>query len=390
MIDRRSFAQGTLLSALLTGAASAADQPSDVALAFHFTAGSIWAPMLVERKGPYRFLLHTGQTFFVIGDSVAKSLGLRRRQVPGLQVATHRGSVDLEIYVAHEVLLSDVYHMKEVEMMGRTYAIEDVYAGTFPFIPGMPTSFDFENNRMIFHTGEMNVPAGATVFPLLHAQAPIISSVPVVHAELDGEPLKLIVNTGCASGLVLGPSAVRRLKLWDSHERYIKSVSYDPKDGLCESRTVRARSFKLGAWEFQNPVVTLADPSNSLPRDLVYNDGSIGLDVLYRFAFGFDAKKSRAWFKPVGDIYGQPFMYNRSGFDMTCDAANQWVVSALMPDGPADKAGLRLGDKLIWESDPQRVQQEYALSGAAGAPVEVIVERGGKPQNIRFVLEELI
>lgn len=390
MLNRRSFTHGTLASALLAGAASAADKASEVVLPFHFTAGSIWAPMLVEGKGPYRFLVSTGQTFFVIGDSVAKNLGLRRRQAPGLQTVTHRGPVDLEIYIAREMLLSDVYHMKNVELLGRTYSLEDVYAGIFPFISGMPTSFDFENNRMIFHTGGMTVPAEATTFPFLHAQEPIISSVPVVHAELDGQPLKLIVNTGCVSGLTLCPSAVRRLNLWDSHDRYVKSVSYDPKDGLCEGRTVRARSFKLGDWEFHNPVVELADPSKSLPHDLVYNDGSIGLDLLYRFAFGFDAKKARAWFKPVGDVYSQPFMYNRSGFDMTFDAAGQWVVSALMPGGPADRAGLKLGDKLVSQSSPQRCQQEYALSGAPGSVVEVTIERDGTPRTMSFALEELI
>lgn len=387
MLTRRGFS-GAAIALAGAGAASAKPAP-DVVLPLHYDYGLLWTSVLIDGKGPYRFIVHTGQTFFNIGRNLATTLGLRRRSSSNLEAYTPSGKVDLEIYTAKEFTLGSAYRLRNIEFIASTYDTEDLFPGTVPFFPGVPTSFDFSRNEMTFHQAGFSAPAGASALKLLPPPDGALSTVPVIQAELDGKPLKLVVNTGAYCPLTLYPSTVRRLELWDRYGAAVKSVEIDQETGRSEIRTVRAGVFRMAGVEFNRPVVRLEDPRHAIPRQYQSADGSIGMDMLRRFSIAFDHRKATAWFAARPETLGEPFAYDRSGFDVQKAADGAREVISVTPNGPAAKAGMQLGDRLVLTPEA-RVHLWYALTLPAGTRLAVEVQRDGKTVPVHLVLEELI
>jgi hypothetical protein len=387
MLTRRAFS-GAAIGIASVGVANAATAP-DVVLPLHYDYGLLWTPVLIEGKGPYRFFLHTGQTFFNISRTLATTLGLHRRSASNLEAYTPSGKLDLEIYAAKEFLLGSAYRLKNIEFVARAYDTEDLFPGTVPFFPGVPTSFDFSKNEMTFHQAGFDQPAGASALKLLPPPDGAISTVPVIQAELDGKPLKLVVNTGAYYPLTLYPSTVRRLDLWDRYGAAVSSVEIAQETGRSENRTVRAGVLRVAGIGFDKPVVHLEDPRRAVPRQFVDADGSIGMDMLRRFSIAFDHRRSLAWFTARPETLNEPFAYDRSGFDSREVGDGSREVTSVTPGGPAAKAGMQIKDRLPLTPEAS-VHLWYALTLPAGTKVGLEVQRDGKPVPIHLTLEELI
>lgn len=385
MISRRAFGYGLGAAALAGGAR--ADARKDVVLPFKFTAGSIWAPVLVDGKGPFRFLIDTGQGFFNISRETAKALSLPRFD-PSVDGVTPHGAFDLDVFVARRVQLDSAMVVERVDMIARDYGFHEVYQGFIPFFATQPSSFDFENNRMTIHGAGFSPPAGAGRVPLIRPPEGSMGMGPRIEAELDGMPLKLTVSTGSPLGLSLHPAAVRRLKLWDRYLRALKNTVVSKEDGEHEIRTVRAERLRFAGFDVLGPVVRLDNPKVDPEAKGFRSDGTIGLDLLWRFHFGFDPKRREAWFAPHTELE-DPFAYDRSGVEVR-EEGERIVVDRLLPGGPAEKAGLRLGDVLAWPNQAAAIQADYRMRGEPGSVVTLPVERDGKAMSIAVTLEELI
>jgi len=387
MFTRRAFTGAVVAAAGAT--AASAETSSNVVLPMRNDYGVLWTSVFIDRKGPYRFIVHTGQTFFNVSHKLVETLGLRRTPTPGLEAYTPNGKLDLEVYTAKELLLGSAYRLKNVDLIARTYGSEELFTGTVPFLTAHPTSFDFSKNEVTFYQREIAVPPGASKLKLLQPPINSTSTTPVVQADLDGQRLKLVVNTGCYTSLVLYPAAVKRLKLWERYPNGIVTTDEDKETGPCETHTVRAGSLKIGDIEFASPVAELEDPQQAVPRAYIDADGFIGLDLLRRLWIAFDHDKGAAWFAPQAELMNEPFAYNRSGFAARTTDEDARVVKAVKPGGPAEKAGLQVGDRLAL-SPEALVQLNYALTLPADTKITFNVERDGKTFPVHIVLEELI
>ena len=77
---------------------------------------------------------------------------------------------------------------------------------------------------------------------------------------------------------------------------------------------------------------------------------------------------------------------------MYADLADEAIrVTWLDPQGPAAKAGLRLGDKVTgWRGTDGYYGLMWALRGPAGSRIDVQLDRDGKPEILTVVLEDRI
>jgi C-terminal processing protease CtpA/Prc len=117
-------------------------------------------------------------------------------------------------------------------------------------------------------------------------------------------------------------------------------------------------------------------------------DGLLGMDALRRFTLTLDAGNNRLWVKANGAV-DQAFRYNRSGI-VNGPVQGRAGIVAVIPDSPAEKAGLRVGDVLLHPHGETISDLMWQLSDAPGTVIEIQVERNGQRIPARLVLAELI
>lgn len=400
MLSRREM----LAVAGLLAPGVAAAEADVVNFPFRITRNRPWTVMHVNGKEPgLPFLLDTGAHTFGILDDKALELGLIRQGK--VRAEGTLGRTDVNSYLADLVVGGAVRYDKTF-LFGLSGMDGDLQ-GLIPLTRFNMMGFDFDTQqamvaRRMPDTLEGYMPLEVDpgkadhgsldrlgAFTMSEEYQEFRDHTPVLNAEFDGQPVKLLVRTGSGGSLFIYPDAVKALGLWDRYpawlERGVGAVSGEPG----KARMVRAERLKLGKIVFAKPLVTLADPADSGRDGNRIADGVIGMEFLRRLNFVNDPKRRRFWIKPNKAI-ADGYRVDRTGaFVGMKDGAAR--VTYLRPGSPADRAGLRLGDKVTgWRGRDGIDGLQWAMLGAPGSKVDIQVERDGRPQMVSVTLEEPI
>ncbi|MES2035758.1 MAG: PDZ domain-containing protein [Pseudomonadota bacterium] len=170
---------------------------------------------------------------------------------------------------------------------------------------------------------------------------------------------------------------MRRQKLWDSYPRFVAGYrNGGPKGGIWPTRMVRPQSVSLGGVALPGALMVMHEPKSPW---MGHADGYIGIHALRRLNMIFELDQRAMWIKPNKAI-AEPYNYDRSGMEFRYSShARQTAVTWIMPGGPADKAGIIVGDRLTAiNSVEDRDLLDQPFRGAPGTTVPVKLERGGK------------
>jgi hypothetical protein len=193
---------------------------------------------------------------------------------------------------------------------------------------------------------------------------------------------------------------------------------------------VRGRMSKLefGNISIDKPIITYPDSisikSVNFVKDRV---GTIGGEIISRYTVFFDYKNGFMYTKPNSRIH-EPFNYNMSGIEIE-HVGLEWInevyeekstgvkiytdsgfenqlkvkfylkpifkVSNIRPNSPAEKAGLKIGDKIteINNHNMQKMTIERInslLKSEEGKQITLEVERNNKPIQIKFQLKKIL
>ncbi len=85
--------------------------------------------------------------------------------------------------------------------------------------------------------------------------------------------------------------------------------------------------------------------------------GNIGARVLQRFRVTFDYRAHTVTFEPNARVH-EPFEGDRTGFSLTQQDPDAFVVLSVVPDSPAAAAGIRPGDRIV-DIDGRSVAGEH-------------------------------
>lgn len=399
-LDRRALL--ALLGA--AGVAGRAEAAGSAEFPFRITRNQPWAAVTINDKDPLAFLIDTGSNVFAVTPQAAASLGLPRATSGVAQGLV--GRTDVAVYLANTVVVGGGVKEHDVAVIGLDVGSYDLISGIIPIAKFGVMGLDFDRQMMLVARSLDGAPEGYDAFPTfvggenfgstsrLGAADPDkdarsqFDHRPVIEVELDGEKVKLLIDTGSKGSIILQPSYVRAKGLWDHYPNSTQtSVRTIARSVL--ARVARAEQLKVGRFVFQTPLVTLGDPAAAGDDGSDDIQGLIGMELIRRFNFINHPGRQRLYLKPsqaIQDIY----RYDRAGLEIdSVDGALKvvWVRAG----GAAAKAGLVLGDKVTgWRGKDGYYGLVWALTGAAGTKIEIQVERGGAQTLIPVTLEETI
>ncbi|WP_165864760.1 aspartyl protease family protein [Rufibacter latericius] len=219
----------------------------------------------------------------------------------------------------------------------------------YPLFKDFVVEIDYENKVMTLYkpgTYPQKKIDKSSIVPLeIEASKPYVN---VMANFPDGKqyPLRLIVDSGMSSSMLLYPPTLPEAKVPD---KKIEAYLGRGLNGDIHGEIARLEALQLGEFTLNRPPACFPD-SMSIRHALGLNNrnGNLGADVLLRFKVVFDYNNSRMLLQP-NRKFKTPFYYNLSGLELLSPIPgfNFYTVAQVIPNSPAQRAGLEAGDAIL-------------------------------------------
>lgn len=254
---------------------------------FRLVENHIHVDVAVNGRGPFVFLLDSGAGALMISKRIADDLGvvasgdLPIRGVGGYG-AIGLAEIDsltlggLSLYLRHVTVLNPSASGP------RALTQIDGILG-YDFFARFAVSIDFDRNLMtIYRPGKYPLSADDR-----SAKLEVFAQVPVVEADIDGQPIRLAVDLGAQTGLIIRGNARVFGTLAGDSTRTGGAGQLGGVGGFGEVRSTIVRRFRLAGFEVENPPALLAEKFADLPLP-EYIEGLLGVEILKDFNITID------------------------------------------------------------------------------------------------------
>ncbi len=386
---------------------------------FAVTRNHIWTGVTLDEHGPYPFLIDTGGVWYMVDPDVAAKASLAPTGEL-FKIHTAAGLTEQPVYRLAHIAIANKIADYNVTVVGLRQDRNDITVGLMPLSETLATTLDFDTKTMIVERNLRSIPDDFQSFDLInargwsgdyrrtgvpgdeggagdhdatHLRRTLMTRQPIIEGKLDGQPIRLMIDSGEAEGLLVFPSYVRLQNLWGHYSKSVPTVNRGLNRDV-DARIVRPERLSLGRFAFDRPIIQLADPKSSGDAYRLA-DGVIGVETLRRLNFINDPSRRIAAFRP-SKAFDDVWRYDRAG--MSIERIDKTIqITAVDEDGPAWKSGLRKGDVVTgWAGGETPAGASpyfgllWALQGKAGSRLGIQIDNGGKPTMVGVTLEERI
>jgi hypothetical protein len=383
-------------SVLPSAASNLAQEPAPLGkISFELIDNRIFVNVMMNGHGPFHMILDTGATLGVSPEA-AKKAGLT---MEGTRVVGGVGEKGIEAKTTYvrELTFGPV-HLSNLDC-------DIISIADFPYVFGkIPVDgffgqevfekyvvrHDYQKKELTFYDPKTFVYSGnGESFPFERS-----GIVPEISASFDGIDGHFGVDTGARSALILYGPFVADHHLAEKYRPKFQGISGWGLGGPVRSCMIRSLSLKIGQFELHGLIARLSLNKSGVTASNS-KAGLIGPDVLKQFTFICDYARHRLIFEKNSD-FGHHDSYDRAGVWLS-QKGDAFEVFDVIPGGPADQAGLKVGDRVLSVDGKDTEQialtdlRDHWKTADPGMIVKLQVQdTAGKNREVKFALRDLV
>lgn len=217
------------------------------------------------------------------------------------------------------------------------------------------------------------------------------NSIELLCKTKDGKSLVLALDTGNAFYATTHRDVLERVGLWEKGEKpsfmsqsMVASGAVDSWSYLMEEAKIFGVPVKRSVWDIID-----------LPSSDANHDGTVGFGFLKNFNIIIDMSRRRVWLEQHTETVAPEPVGSIGIFGVYDPRKDRVRIAYVIPDSPAEKAGIRRGDDLlgIGETDIRKQGFRAILDlseGPIGSTVTVSTSRAGQYQRHELERELLV
>jgi hypothetical protein len=364
-------------------------------LTFEWIDNRIFVQVMLNGQGPFHMILDTGADLS-ISPGVAKKLQLQLASA-GETGGVGETSVPLQSTHLRDLSFGPV-HLTNLESnviptADSTYVFGNVPVDGFlglEVFQHYVVRHDYENRELTFYDPKTYVYNG----PGESVRFERDGNIPVIDAVFDGIAGKFGVDTGARSALILYGPFVASNKIDEKYHATFQGVSGWGIGGPVRSYMVRSQSLKIGKFQLHDLIARLS-LNKAGATATSSKAGLIGPDVLKQFTFICDYVRGRLIFEKNLN-FGTHDHYDRSGMWIS-QKRDAFEVFDVIPGGPADRAGLKVGDVILAVNGKSTAQlvltsiRDQWKNGDPGTEIRLQLRNAaGQKREATLVLRDLV
>lgn len=360
---------------------------------FELLNNHIYLQVRLNNRGPFRLLCDTGGAN-IITPEMSRQLGLKSEgALQGRGVGEKSEDVGLvkiqSVQIGDVTLDNQLFAVYPMESFSKVEGVPVNGLVGYEVFKRFVTKVDYEHSMLTFTTpATFKYTGNGTVVPFIFND-----HIPQVEGAIDGMAGKFDIDTGSRSSLdLLGPF-VEKNDLVKRYNARLDATTGWGVGGAARSLVTRAKVLTLGKVEVPNPVTELTLQKKGAFSS-VYVAGNVGAGVLKRFNVTFNYKDQQIIFERNAN-FDKPDVFDRSGMWLNM-AGDSFEVMDVVAGGPAEQAGLKVGDKIVAiDGKPSSQVSLPALrvhfkTDAPGTQVHLTIQSGGEKHETDLVLRNLV
>jgi hypothetical protein len=364
-------------------------------LTFELVNNHIYVRAAVDGH-PVRMLLDTGGVN-LLTPAVAKQLDLASQ---GNLPVVGPGSAPASLGYAHgktlqlgDVVLADpVFGILDVGMLADVEGEDLDGVIGYELFSRLAVRIDYPAHRLT-----LTAPPGFVPPPgAISVSFEMANRIPIVHGTIDGLAGRFWVDTGSRLSLTTMSKFTRDHKLVTTYHPRFKTITGWGIGGAARSYPVRLHEVTIGGATLHDVVGDLFDGDTGALTD-PDAAANLGAGVLRRFVVTFDYAHHTLYLEP-GKATDEREIYDRSGLVVIrADHGLALQIAAITPTGPAERAGLHDGDRIL-AIDGAAIEtrhlwqwRAYLRDHPPGTRVALRIARAGAAaRDVAITLAELV
>lgn len=315
-----------------------------VTLPFRLLNNHIIADVKIDGRGPFPFLVDTGG-HNILTPSTLASLALRSE---GVSPSSGAGETTVSNgYARVREINAGGAVLREQTVVTLDFSPPDVEGLT---LGGMLGVEFLERFVVTVDYGAATITLidpdrfGATDRKSLGTAIPMRFYVhmPQIDGTIDGRHARLNIDTGARDELTVTSPFVSANRLRSAYPGGVTMTTGWGVGGPSRTYAIRASAVSLGPIEVRRPIMGLSAAARGSFADASY-DGNVGSGLLKRFAVTFDYGRQTMYLRPIARPDPDVGRVDRVGMWLNRGEHGMQVMD-LVPGGPAEQAGLRVGD----------------------------------------------
>ncbi len=383
------------LSALSIAPAAPVETAPLGKIAFELIDNRIFVDVMINGHGPFHMILDTGASLAVSPETAQKA-GLTAEST---SVTGGVGEKSVEAKNSHvRDLTFGPVHLLNLDCDIISTADSPYVFGKIP-VDGFfgaevfekyVVRHDYQKKELTFYDPQTYVYSGSGESVLFERQG----NIPLISASFDGIDGRFGVDTGARSALILYGPFVADHHIVEKYQPKFQGVSGWGLGGPVRSYMVRSQSLKIGRFELHGLIARLSlNKSGATATNS--KSGLIGPDVLRQFTFICDYARHRLIFEK-NSFFGHHDSYDRAGIWLV-QKGDAFEVFDVIPGGPADQAGLKVGELVLAVDGKDTGQiiltelRDHWKTADPGTVVKLQVQDAARAkQEMRFTLRDLV